>query len=78
MNAILTMSSIIFPVDYIPLRFQYPDAGGMGKVSFAVSLITYFNMLQQLGIPILMAYASALWCDNKEELTTRTAHELLR
>ena len=44
MNAILTMSSIIFPL----ITFRYvsnillPD--GTGKVSFAISLITYFNM----------------------------------
>ena len=41
MNAILTMSSIIFPL----ITFRYvsnillPD--GTGKVSFAISLITY-------------------------------------
>ena len=48
MNAILTMSSIIFPL----ITFRYvsnillPD--GTGKVSFAISLITYFNVFSQL------------------------------
>ena len=76
MNAILTMSSIIFPL----ITFRYvsnillPD--GTGKVSFAISLITYFNMFAQLGIPIYGIRICAMVRDNKEELT-RTAHELL-
>ena len=76
MNAILTMSSIIFPL----ITFRYvsnillPD--GTGKVSFAISLITYFHMFAQLGIPIYGIRICAMVRDNKEELT-RTAHELL-
>ena len=76
MNSILTMSSIIFPL----ITFRYASnilmPGGMGKVSFAVSLITYFNVFAQLGIPIYGIRICAMVRDNKEELT-RTAHELL-
>ena len=76
MNAILTMSSIIFPL----ITFRYvsnillPD--GTGKVSFAISLITYFNMFAQLGIPIYGIRICAMVRDDREQLT-RTAHELL-
>lgn len=68
-------------VHHFPLiTFRYvsnillPD--GTGKVSFAISLITYFNMFAQLGIPIYGIRICAMVRDNKEELT-RTAHELL-
>lgn len=73
MNAILTMSSIIFPL----ITFRYvsnillPD--GTGKVSFAISLITYFNMFAQLGIPIYGIRICAMVRDNKEELTAHGA-----
>lgn len=49
---------------------------GTGKVSFATSLITYFNMFAQLGIPTYGIRACAKVRDNREELT-RTTHELL-
>lgn len=76
MNAILTMSSILFPL----ITFQYVSRilqpAGTGTVSFAVSLISYFNMFAQLGIPTYGIRICAQVRDNKEELT-RTAQELL-
>ena len=72
MNAILTMSSMIFPL----ITFRYVSGilmpEGTGKVSFAISLITYFNMFAQLGIPTYGIRACAMVRDDKEELT-RTA-----
>ncbi len=49
---------------------------GTGRVSFATSLISYFSMFAQLGIPTYGIRACAKVRDNREELT-RTAHELL-
>jgi len=49
---------------------------GTGRVSFATSLIAYFMMFAQLGIPTYGIRACAKVRDNREELT-RTAHELL-
>lgn len=50
MNAILAMSSFIFPLITFPYvsRILLPE--GTGKVSFATSLISYFAMLAQLGM----------------------------
>lgn len=76
MNAILTMSSIIFPL----ITFRYvsnillPD--GTGKVSFAISLITYFNMFAQLGTQFTVYASGAMVRDDREQLNangTRTA-----
>lgn len=76
MNAILTMSSFIFPLITFPYisRILLPE--GTGKVSFATSLISYFSMIAQLGIPTYGIRACAKVRDNRTELT-RTAHELL-
>lgn len=76
MNMILTMSWFIFPLITFPYvsRILLPD--GTGKVSFATSLISYFSMFAQLGIPTYGIRACAKVRDNREELT-RTAHELL-
>ena len=76
MNMILTMSSFIFPLITFPYisRILLPD--GTGKVSFATSLISYFSIFAQLGIPTYGIRACAKVRDNREELT-RTAQELL-
>ena len=76
MNMILTMSSLIFPLITFPYvsRILLPE--GTGKVSFATSLISYFLMFAQLGIPTYGIRTCAKVRDNREELT-RTAQELL-
>lgn len=76
MNAILTMSSFIFPLITFPYvsRILMPD--GMGKVNFAISVINYFSMIAQLGIPTYGIRACAQVRDDHLKLT-RTVHELL-
>ena len=76
MNAILTMSSIIFPIITWPYvsRILLPD--GTGKVSFATSVIGYFSMFAQLGIPTYGIRACVKVRDNKKELS-RTVQEIM-
>lgn len=76
MNAILTMSSFIFPLITFPYVSRILLPVGTGKVSFATSLISYFTMFSQLGIPTYGIRACAKVRDDREELT-RTTHELL-
>lgn len=76
MNAILTMSSFIFPLITFPYVSRILLPVGTGKVSFATSLISYFSMFAQLGIPTYGIRACAMVRDDKEKLT-RTVHELL-
>ena len=76
MNAILTMSSFIFPLITFPYVSRVLLPVGTGKVSFATSLISYFSMFAQLGIPIYGIRACAKVRDDRIALT-RTAHELL-
>ncbi|MCD8068702.1 MAG: flippase [Lachnospiraceae bacterium] len=76
MNAILTMSSFIFPLITFPYVSRVLLPVGTGKVSFATSLISYFSMFAQLGIPTYGIRACAKVGDNREKLT-RTTQELL-
>ena len=75
MNALLTMSQFIFPLITFPYvsRILLPE--GTGKVSFATSVISYFAMFAQLGIPTYGIRACAKIRDDKEKLT-RTVQEL--
>ena len=52
MNAILTLSSFVFPLITFPYvsRILLPE--GMGKVAMATSVIAYFALLARLGIPM--------------------------
>lgn len=76
MNAILTMSSFIFPLITFPYVSRILLPAGTGKVNFATSLVNYFAMFAQLGIPTYGIRACAKVRDNKEKLS-RTVHELL-
>ena len=44
MNALLTMSSFIFPLITFPYVSRVLGPTGTGRVNFATSLITYFSM----------------------------------
>lgn len=75
MNAILTMSSFIFPLITFPYVSRILFATGTGKISFASSVISYFALFAQLGIPTYGIRACAKVRDDKEKLT-RTVHEI--
>ena len=51
MNTLLTMSGFIFPLITFPYVSRILLPAGTGKVNFATSLINYFAMFAQLGIP---------------------------
>lgn len=76
MNVALTASSILFPLITFPYvsRILLPE--GTGKVAFATSLVSYFALIAQLGIPTYGIRACAKVRDNQLELS-RTAQELL-
>lgn len=76
MNAILTVSSVVFPLVTFPYVSRIILAEGVGKVSFATSLIAYFNILAQMGIPTYGIRECAKVRDNKI-LLSKTVRELL-
>ena len=76
MNALLTVSSFIFPVITFPYVSRVLGPEGYGRVGFATSLITYFSMFAKLGIPTYGIRACAQVRDDREKLS-RTVQELL-
>ena len=75
MNAILTMSQFIFPLITFPYISRILEPAGTGMVSFATSVVTYFCMFSQLGIPTYGIRSCAKVRDDREELS-RTVQEL--
>lgn len=76
MNIILTISSFVFPLITFPYAARVLGPIGTGKVSFAVSVVNYFSMFAQLGIPTYGIKVCAQVRDNKTELS-KTAQELV-
>lgn len=75
MNTILTMSAFIFPLITFPYVSRVLLPIGTGKVSFATSIVSYFAMIAQLGIPTYGIRACAKVRDDKENLS-RTTQEI--
>ena len=76
MNAALTTSSIIFPIITFPYVSRILTPSGTGRVTFATSLISYFSIFAQLGIPTYGIRACAQVRDDKVKLS-KIVHELL-
>lgn len=76
MNAILNMSAFVFPLITFPYVSRVLGPAGNGKVAFATSLIDYFLIIAQLGIPTYGVRACAKVRDDRR-LLSKTVHELL-
>ena len=76
MNMILKMSSFIFPLITFPYVSRVLGAVGIGKVSFATSIIYYFTTIASLGIPTYGIKACAQCRNNKDQLS-KLVHELI-
>lgn len=76
MNMILTSSSVIFPLITVPYVSRTLNPDGMGSVSFAQSIITYFSLVAILGVSTYGVRACAQVRDNEKELA-RVVQELL-
>ena len=76
MNALLSMSAFLFPLITFPYVSRILLPTGTGKVGFATSVVTYFAMFAQLGIPTYGVKECAKVRDDKEALS-RVVHELV-
>lgn len=75
MNSLLTLSSFIFPMITFPYISRILLPAAIGRVSYATSLVVYFNLIAQLGIPTYGIRACAQVRDDKLKLT-RVVQEL--
>lgn len=76
MNFILTISNFIFPLITFPYASRILGAQGIGTVTFATSVITYFSMFGMLGIPTYGIRTCAKVRNDKKKLT-KTVQEIL-
>lgn len=76
MNIILTVSQVIFPLITFRYVAEILHPAGTGIVGFASSVVAYFALFAQLGIPTYGVRATAQVRDNKEELS-RVVQELV-
>ena len=76
MNALLTVSSVIFPMITFPYYSRVLGAEGTGSVGFALAVVSYFTMVASLGVPTYGIRACAKVRDDKEKLS-QTVQELL-
>lgn len=76
MNTLLAISSFIFPLITFPYVSRVLEPDGIGKVQFATSVVSYFNLFAQLGIPVYGIRAVAKVRDNESKLS-KTCQELL-
>lgn len=75
MNAVLTISAFIFPLISFPYVSRILGPSVTGNVSFATSIVAYFALFAQLGIPTYGIRATARVRDDKE-LLSRTVQEI--
>lgn len=71
MNAILSLSSVIFPLISFPYISRVLMPAGVGEVSFVTSVVSYYSMIAMLGVPVYGIRACAIVRDDKEKLSRR-------
>lgn len=71
MNAMLSLSSVIFPMISFPYVSRVLMPAGIGEVSFVTSVVSYFSMIAMLGVPVYGIRACAIVRDDKEALSRR-------
>ena len=76
MNVILKISAFVFPLITFPYVSRILGATGNGKIAFAVSVISYFSMVAQLGIPTYGITVCASCREDKNKLN-KTVQELM-
>ncbi|MFS0864568.1 flippase [Fredinandcohnia sp. 179-A 10B2 NHS] len=76
-NTLLRILNIVFPLITFPYVARILSAEGIGKVDFSLSVIHYFIIIAQFGIPTYAIRECAKYRDNKEELTKKVQEILM-
>jgi O-antigen/teichoic acid export membrane protein len=74
-NTLLKLLNIIFPLITFPYIARILSPNGIGKVNFSISVIEYFIIFAQLGIPTYAIRECAKVRDDKEKLS-QTVQEI--
>ena len=74
-NAVLQVSSLVFPLFIYPYVSRVIGSEGIGKTSFATSVIVYFSIIAQLGVPTYGIRSVAQVANDNDELS-KTVQEI--
>jgi len=69
MDFILKVSALIFPIITFPYVSRILSPQGLGSVSFATGIISYFQMFAALGIPTQAVRVCSKYRDDKQKLS---------
>ncbi|WP_413305717.1 flippase [Bacillus sp. 1P10SD] len=75
-NTSLRILNIIFPLITFPYIARVLSPQGIGKVDFSMSVIQYFILIAQVGIPMYAIRECAKYREDKEKLS-KTVQEIL-
>lgn len=75
-NVTLSVTSLLFPLITFPYVSRVLQPSGLGKISFATSIISYFSIFAQLGIPTYGIRACSKVKDDIQKLS-KTVLEIL-
>lgn len=75
-NTLLKILNMIFPLITFPYVARILTAEGVGKVDFSLSVIQYFILIAQIGIPTYAIRECAKHRDDREKLS-KTVQEIL-
>ena len=78
MNAILTVSSFIFPLITFPYATRVLGVDFYGNVSFGQSVLSYFILISSLGIPTYGIRACAKVRDDDVKLSQTVIYKFNR
>ena len=76
MNILLKISQVIFPLITLPYVTRVLGAVNNGKIAFVSSIISYFSIFAQLGIPTYGIRICAQCRDDREKLS-KTVQEII-
>lgn len=77
MNIILKVSTFVFPLITFPYASRVLGPDGIGKVAFASSVVAYYFLVSQLGVPIYGLREVATVRDDKRLLSKLTIEILI-
>lgn len=76
LNSIKAVASVVLPLVVLQYVSRILEPGGVGRVYFALSFVSYFSILAQMGVPIFGIKQCASIRDDREALSKITT-ELL-
>lgn len=77
MNCILVVPNLLFPLITLPYASRILLPYGIGQITFATSVVSYFSLFTTMGIPVYGVRIVAQSKDNKQQMSANVLEILL-